>query len=147
MSISQTIHNSLSGSGSGTAAITLNADEVTFLQRVVAAAPTVFDGLDLGDTIDVSDIPKLAFVVFNLYKEQLISSDMNVNIINVVDFTLTNLIYTLAPAQSVVLIGILNCCIELLRSNLPVIQAKEVACWNWMRSCTCGCRSCCAVAK
>jgi len=140
--LSQTIRTSLKKEST---TVTLNADEIAFLQRVVAAAPAVFDGLSVDDTISVSDVPKLAFIVFNLYKQHFIDTDINVNIINVVDFTLTILIQTLAPAESVILIGILSFCVELLRSNLPVIEAQEKVCCNWIRSLFSRCCSCCCV--
>jgi hypothetical protein len=144
--LTKTVSDQLKKSGSGgygsgdTTILTLNDNEIAFLQRVIAAEPTLFDGLVIGSggTITVSQIPQLVFLVFNIYKQNLISTDVNVDIINVVDFSLTIIIQILAPTESSILIDVLNFCIQLLRTNLPTIEADEqyiaANCCTWTQS-------------
>jgi hypothetical protein len=143
--------------------ISLNTEEITFLQRIIDTQPTLFDGIVVKDgNISVSEIPQLAVIIFNAYKDNFMKTDINVNIINVVEFTLTILIQTLTitPIEREILLVCLNLCIELLRSNLPAIEAQEQYvinnCRSWSRrvftmfsNCCRGsnCCSSCAVKK
>ena len=105
----------------------LNAGEVSFLKRVVAAEPTLFDGLVIDGSLTVSDIPKLVFIWFNAFNQKLVNTDINVDIINVLEFVLTIVIQACVPGvgEAAILVEVLAFSVQLLRTELPAIKAGE----------------------
>jgi len=107
--------------------ITLNPYEINFLKRVVSTEPDIINNIVADNKITISDIPKIILIMANVYRKKLISTDININIINVVDFTIGALIDTIPMPEEerTVFNEILNYCIELLKTNIPFIEKEE----------------------
>jgi hypothetical protein len=142
------INNALRNTIGDKTILPLNAYEIAFIQRVIAAEPTIFEGMVVNNSLVVNNIPQLVFVIFNAFKNKIISSDINVNIINIVEFTLTILIQSLAfgPGDAALLIEVLDFSIQLLRTELPIIEQAEQYLednfWAWTRAFFSGVTNC-----
>jgi hypothetical protein len=128
--------------------IKLTANEITFLQNIVKNNPAMFEEINIicaDNKIDSKDIPHIVIILSNIYQLNLIDSNINVNIINIIEFTLTVIIQmTPMPAvQSQILLQVLSFSIELLRTQLPNIEIIEKKIYTDCNSCCYKYFSCC----
>jgi hypothetical protein len=120
--------------------IKLTPNEITFLQNLLKNNPAMFEEINIicaDNKIDSKDIPHIVIILSNIYQQNLISSNINVNIINIIEFTITILIQmTPMPAvQSQILLQVLSFSIELLRMQLPNIEIIEKKIYDDCNSC------------
>jgi len=66
-------------------------------------------------------------ILSNIYKEQVISNDINVDIINLIDITITIVIDSMPmpEIEREILIEILDNSLQLLKTELPTIEKEE----------------------
>jgi hypothetical protein len=128
--------------------IKLTPNEITFLQNILKSNPVMFEQINLicaDNKIDSKDIPHIVIILSNIYEQNLLTSNINVNIINIIEFTLTVIIQmTPMPAiQSEILLQVLSFSIELLRMQLPYIEEVENKIYVGCTTCCHNLFSCC----
>ena len=136
MSFSQTVETVLAGP---LASVKLSANDIEFIKRVIIAEPELFNAIavDTDGTLTVKDIPKMVLTISNLYTDHLHDSDINVDIISIIEFTVHILIDTLPinEFERTLLMEVLTFSIKLLKKNLPIIEKYEeyvyTNCYNW----------------
>lgn len=116
--------------------IMLNKYEIQFIKNAIAADPNLFQGINIGLDGDITekDIPQIVLLISNAYTQNKVSSNVNINIINVIEFTAYVLIESLPlpQIQQDILIEVLQFCFELLKKNIPLIEQKQKQCGSFI---------------
>ena len=156
MSFSQIIETVLNKLKNDTT-ISLNEFEIAFIKRVIAKEPTIFNNISFDEKITLADIPKIILIISNLYSQHFINTDVNINIINLIEFTV-NILIELSPipqCEIILFTNIITFSLELLKKNLPFIEETQKKCstgcytafkqffvnlYTKMSSCKCNCK-------
>ena len=122
--------------------ITLNLDEIKYVQGLLQTNPEVFDKIT--DTvnnimsdgkIDLHDLPKLLLLITQIYNSNLIHSLLNnVDIINIIQYTIDSLLSSdLLPLPNIevkTIKSIIDTSINLLRLNIIPIENEVSNCFS-----------------
>lgn len=114
----------------------LNAVDIAFLNRILASAPQELQSTIIGkDGVSVADIPILVLSFIQVLQKYLVSTDVNVNIINITNFVLDTVISALPINQDEIdiLKETLDYSIQLLRTNIIPLEQDEAICCGWLR--------------
>jgi len=123
--------------------IDLSPQNRDFIERIVKEAPEDFKRplkILSNGTLDPKDMPELVLTTAGLYTAQIRGTDVNVDIIKVVEFTLNVIISTLniTEEEKVILRTVLKYSTELLIVQVPRIEKYEKEqygkCMVWLSS-------------
>lgn len=126
----------------GDSTISLNPFEHEFIKKIVDTQPDKFNEIIKIDNenITIKDIPNLVLIISKLFIGQITDGDIDINIVNLIEFTITVLLNTLPMPEfeRQLLSQVLDYSIELLKTNLPYIETKieeiSVGCFNWTKN-------------
>jgi hypothetical protein len=114
--------------------ITLNEKEIFFMKQIINDEPKIFTDIIVDKTITVAEIPKIVYIITNYFLQKIKKNeDININILNLVKFTIYCLIDELeitVPEIRQPFIVILDYSIDLLKTNIDYIKKEKKNIFN-----------------
>ena len=127
--------------------------DIKYIDTLLDGNPEMFNQIHsmvdeiIGDgVLDIHDVPKIVLLVSKIYKTHLIGEIIKqVKILSVIRFTVDSLLESglipLPEIEIIIIKKIVDVSIDLLSTNIDIIEEEAKTCWAWCKHVFCSCHT------